>query len=302
MNTIINQIQALKQEKDVVILAHYYTDGRVQALADYVGDSYYLSKIAAETSHRVILFCGVSFMGESAKLLNPDKTVIMADRFADCPMAHMADSNKIKEIREAYEDVAVVCYINSTAEIKAHSDVCVTSSNSLAIVNTLPNQNIYFIPDANLGRYIASLVPEKNFIFNDGFCPVHTNITKANVVAAKAQHPNAVVLAHPECTWDVLEIADYIGSTSGIIDFATTNESSSFIICTELGILYDLEMKNPHKKFYPAGDGQLCADMKRTTVEKILEQLERMDNVVELEEDQFAKANQALTRMLELAK
>ncbi|MDD3173758.1 MAG: quinolinate synthase NadA [Herbinix sp.] len=301
MEAIIRRIRELKKEKDVVILAHYYTDGQIQALADYVGDSYYLSKIATEVSQNTILFCGVSFMGESAKILNPKKTVIMPDSYADCPMAHMADTDKIKEIRETYEDVAVVCYINSTAEIKANSDVCVTSANAIKIVKALPNQNIYFIPDGNLGRYVANMVPEKNIIINDGFCHVHTSIKRKNIEKAKEVYPEALVLAHPECTWDVLEIADYIGSTSGIIEFATKSTSCSFIICTEMGVLYELEMKNPNKKFYSVGHRQFCPNMKRITAEKVLEQLETINHVVELKEELSKRANNALVRMLELA-
>ena len=302
MDAILKRIEEIKKEKDVVILAHYYTDGPIQALADYVGDSYYLSKIATEVPQKIIMFCGVSFMGESAKILNPEKTVIMPDALADCPMAHMADLEKIEQVRKDYDDVAVVCYINSTAEIKAQSDVIVTSANALKIVRALPNKNIYFIPDANLGRYVEQSVPEKNFILNDGFCHVHTSIKKDNVLKAKEIHPNAKILAHPECTWDVLEIADYIGSTSGIIDYANHSDAETFIICTEMGILYELELKNPGKKFYSVGHRQFCPNMKRITVEKVLDQLEKMEYVVELDEELRLQANKALVRMLELAK
>ncbi len=189
METIAEEIKQLAKEKDVVILAHYYVDGEVQAIADYVGDSYYLSKIATEVKQKNILFCGVTFMGESAKILNPEKKVIMADELADCPMAHMVDLDKIKEVRKQYKDVAVVCYVNSTAEIKAKSDVCVTSSNAIRVVKALENKRIFFIPDNNLGRYVASKVPEKEFIFHDGFCHVHTSITKEQVEAAKKLYP-----------------------------------------------------------------------------------------------------------------
>ena len=302
MDNIIKRITELKKEKDVVILAHYYTDEQVQALADYVGDSYYLSKIAKEVPQKNILVCGVSFMGESAKILSPEKTVIMADKHADCPMAHMADMQKINEVREKYADVAVVCYVNSTAEIKAHSDVCVTSSNALKIVKALPNHNIYFIPDANLGRYIAGKIPEKNFILDNGFCHVHTGIKREDVEKAKELHPGALVLAHPECTLDVLELTDYVGSTSGIIDFATKSKENAFIICTESGVLYELKWRNPKKEFYPAAGNQICPGMKRITVDSVLEQLETMSNVVELDEEMYRNAGTALERMLELAK
>lgn len=296
----IDKIKELKEQRNAVILAHYYVNDEVQAIADYVGDSFYLSKIAANAEAETILFCGVSFMGESAKILSPKKTVIMPDMQADCPMAHMADIAKIQEMRDKYEDLAVVCYINSTAELKTYADVCVTSSNALKIVRKLPNKHIYFIPDENLGRYIASQVPDKQFIFNDGFCHVHTSITAENVKRAKEAHPNAPILVHPECTPDVVELADYIGSTSGIIDFATADEAKEFIICTEMGVLYELKQKNPGKRFYSVGHRQFCPNMKRITLEKVADALERMSNRIELDEEMRIRANKPLERMLEL--
>lgn len=296
----IDKIKELKRARNAVILAHYYVDDEVQAIADYVGDSFYLSKIAAKEEAGVICFCGVSFMGESAKILSPQKTVIMPDMHADCPMAHMADIGKIQELRKKYEDLAVVCYINSTAELKTYSDVCVTSSNALKIVRKLPNQHIYFIPDENLGRYVASQVPEKDFIFNDGFCHVHKSIVAENVRKAKQAHPHAPILVHPECTPDVIELADYIGSTSGIIDFATASDAQEFIICTEMGILYELKQKNPGKRFYSVGHRQFCPNMKRITLEKVADALEQMTNTVEMDEQMRLRANKPLERMLEL--
>ena len=302
MTDIVNKIAKLKKERDAILLAHYYVSDEVQAIADYVGDSYYLSKIATTVDQKVICFAGVSFMGESAKILNPEKTVLMPDPNADCPMAHMVDIEQIKAMREQYEDLAVVCYINSTAQIKEYSDVCVTSANALKIVRALPNQNIYFIPDENLGRYIASLVPEKHFIFNDGFCHVHKSITKENVELAKNGRPNAKVLVHPECTLDVLELADYIGSTSGIIKYATESNDKEFIICTEMGIFYELNQKNPDKKFYSVGHRQFCPNMKKITLEKVLACLEQMAPTVEIEEEKRIHSEKPLTKMLELAK
>src|SRR5699024_7470645 len=191
MNSIVEEINQLKKEKNAIIMAHYYVPDEVQAIADYIGDSFYLSKIATKIKEDTIVFCGVSFMGESAKILNPSKTVLLPDITADCPMAHMADITTIQRIKSEYEDVAVVCYINSTAELKSHSDVCVTSSNAISIVKALPNKNIFFIPDQNLAHYVAAQVPEKHFIFNDGYCPVHKDITVNDVIAAKHLHPNA---------------------------------------------------------------------------------------------------------------
>lgn len=298
----LDKINELKKERDAVILAHYYVNDEVQAIADYIGDSFYLSKIATTVEAKTILFCGVSFMGESAKILNPGKTVIMPDMLADCPMAHMADIEKINEVRAEYEDVAVVCYINSTALLKTYSDVCVTSSNALKIVKSLPNKHIFFIPDENLGRYVASQVPDKHFIFNDGFCHVHKSITADNVKKAKEAHPDAQILVHPECTTDVVALADYVGSTSGIIDFATESSAEEFIICTEMGVLYELKQKNPGKRFYSVGHRQFCPNMKRITLEKVADALEQMTNTIELDEETRIKANKPLERMLELAK
>lgn len=296
----VDKIEELKKQRNAVILAHYYVNDEVQAIADYVGDSFYLSKVAANLEAETILFCGVSFMGESAKILSPEKTVIMPDMQADCPMAHMADIEKIHEMRRTYEDLAVVCYINSTAELKTYSDVCVTSSNALKIVRALPNQHIYFIPDENLGRYVASQVPEKDFIFNDGFCHVHTSISAELVKRAKEAHPKAEILVHPECTGEVLKLADYVGSTSGIIDFATESAAEEFIICTEMGVLYELKQKNPGKRFYSVGHRQFCPNMKRITLEKVRDALENMANAIEMEEQMRIRARKPLERMLEL--
>lgn len=302
METLQSKIERLKQEKNAVILAHYYVSGDIQAIADYVGDSYYLSKLAVEVPQQVIVFCGVTFMGESAKILNPDKTVIMPERLADCPMAHMASVEKIRAVREKQEDLAVVCYINSTAEIKKYVDVCVTSSNALKIIKALPQKNIYFVPDENLGRYLASMIPEKQFIFNDGFCHVHDEIMIDEVEAAKAAHPQAKVLVHPECTLNVIEAADYVGSTSGIIDFATESEAEEFIIGTEIGVFYQLQKKNPGKKFYPVNEAQICPNMKKITLAKVAFALEKKINPLEVDEETRQLAVKSLERMLELSK
>ena len=297
----IEKIKELKIKKDAVILAHYYVSDEVQEIADYIGDSYFLSKKATELTNKTIVFAGVSFMGESAKLLNSEKTVLMPDMTADCPMAHMVDVEKIEEMRKKYDDLAVVCYINSTAEIKAHSDVCVTSSNALKVVTALPQKNIFFVPDENLGRYIGSKLPEKNFIYNDGFCHVHRSITAENVKKAKEVHPEAEVLVHPECTPDVVALGDYVGSTSGIIDYATASDKDVFIICTEMGVLYELKQKNPEKTFYSVGHRQFCPNMKRISLENVRDTLRDMKNQVELPEELRLNAKKALDEMLRIA-
>ncbi len=217
---LIREIQELKKEKDAVILAHYYVDGSIQEIADYVGDSFALAKAAVEDPRKTIVFCGVTFMGQSASILNPDKTVLVPADDAVCPMALMVDPAEIREMREKYEDLAVVCYINSMAETKALVDVCVTSSNAVKIVRSLPQKNIYFIPDQNLGSYIAEQVPEKNIMLGYGFCHVHHYMDPEDVKALKKAHPKAKILAHPECNRSIIELADYVGSTKGIIRYS----------------------------------------------------------------------------------
>ena len=305
MENRIEKIKKMQKEKDVVILAHYYVDGAVQEIADYVGDSFYLSKVATQVTQQNILFCGVSFMGESAKILNPEKNVVMADAHPDCPMAHMVTVEQIEQVeqvRKENPDVAVVCYVNSTAEIKAVSDVCVTSSNAVKVVKNLPEQNIFFVPDNNLGRYVAKQLPEKHFIFHDGFCHVHKSIHAENVKAAKEAHPEALVLTHPECTEDVIELSDFVGSTSEIIDYATKSVADRFIICTEMGVFFELQQKNPEKKFYSVGHRQFCPNMKKVSLEKVADVMENPTEEVILPDDIMDEACKPLQKMLELAK
>ena len=297
-----DRIERFKKEKNAVILAHYYVPDEVQEVADYVGDSFYLSKVVKNTQADMIVFCGVAFMGESAAILNPQKKVLLPDSVADCAMAHMVDIQKIKFLRNQYEDLAVVCYINSTAELKSYSDVCVTSANAIKVVKSLPNQNVFFIPDGNLGRYVKEQVPEKNVILNDGYCPIHAAMTKDEVLQAKAEHPNAKFLVHPECTKDLLDEADYIGSTAGIIQYVAEDEAEEYIIGTEIGVFYELTKQNPDKKFYTLRKPPVCADMKMITLEKVLDVLEHETNVLTVSEEIRKKALLPLERMMELAK
>ena len=301
MENMIARIEQLKQEKDVAIVAHYYVDGQVQDIADYVGDSFALSKIATTVPQKNILFCGVLFMGESAKTLNPKKTVMMPDLSADCPMAHMVTVEDILDVKEKYPDVAVVCYVNSTAEIKAYSDVCVTSSNAVKIVKNLPNKNIFFIPDRNLGSYVAKQCPDKNFIFNNGCCPRHVVITKDMVLKAKELHPEARFAAHPECTEDVLAFADYVGSTSGIIDYVVDTDADEYIIGTVDGVFNEIRKKAPDKKLYTVKPDQVCVNMKKVTLDKVLDVLENDTNEVFVDEELAQCALKPLNKMLELA-
>lgn len=296
------QIKKLKTQKNAVILTHYYAPEEAQEVADYVGDSFYLAKIAKKTNADIIVFCGVSFMGESAKILNPDKKVLMPDLSADCPMAHMVKHGFIDEMKNKYDDLAVVCYINSTAELKCQSDVCITSSNAVKIVSSLPNKNVLIIPDRNLAEFIKQQVPEKNIIINDGYCPVHAAISEKDVINTKKEHPDALVLSHPECNADVLKISDYIGSTADIINFAGKSNSDEFIIVTENGVDYKLKHDNPNKKFYFVNPSPCCSDMKRNTLSNILSVLQNENNEVKIDEEIRLKALLPLDKMLECAK
>lgn len=299
---IREKIEQLKKEKNAVILAHYYVSDEIQEIADYVGDSFFLSKKAKESDSDIIVFCGVSFMGESAKILNPDKVVLLPDKRADCAMAHMADVATIQNMRETYEDLEVVCYINSTAKIKSHADVCVTSANAVKIVKNLPNKNVFFIPDGNLGRYVKEQCPEKNVILNSGYCPVHQAMTVEEVRLAKKEHPNAKFLVHPECIKAVLDEADYIGGTSAIIRYVKDSNAREFIIGTEIGVFYELQKQNPKKQFYTLQNSPICQDMKYITLEKVYDVLKNESNQVEIDNEQRRKALKPLERMLELAR
>ena len=301
MNQIVKEIESLKKEKDAVILAHYYLPDEIQDIADYVGDSFYLSETATKVDAKRIVLCGVKFMAESAKILNPEKIVLMPEPAADCPMAHMAQVEKIKEVKQQHPEAAVVCYVNSSAELKANSDVCVTSSNALKIVRALPNKKIFFVPDENLGRFIADKCPDKEFIFNDGYCHVHADVTKEMLMEAKSQHPNAKVLVHPECKPEISAMADYAGSTAGIIKMAGEFEEDELIIGTEIGVLYEMKRKYPHKTFFNAGKEQVCPDMKLITLEKVLNVLKSDESAVQMSASLLERAKSPLSRMLELS-
>lgn len=303
---LVAAIKELKAERDAVILAHYYVAPEVQAVADYVGDSFYLAKLAKSLPQQTIVLCGVEFMGESAKLLNPEKTVLLPEPCADCPMAHMVKRETVDAARAEYgDDLAVVCYVNSTVEIKSWSDVCVTSSNAVKIVSELPQHNILFIPDQNLGRYVAEQVPDKNVLLNKGYCPRHHIITPEQIIDSEEAHPDALVLAHPECKADVLAEADYIGSTAGIIKYAEESDANEFIIVTVAGVLYELERrcKGTGKKFFFPATRPTCINMDMITLEKLVRCLETGEGEVEINVTPEAadQAKLTLDRMLEYA-
>lgn len=299
---IQEQIRKLKKEKNAIILAHYYVEDSVQEVADYLGDSYYLAKVAKETDSDIIVFCGVQFMGESAKILNPDKKVLLPEKNADCPMAHMSDIPKIIEMKETIPDLAVVCYINSAVDLKAVSDVIVTSSNAMKIINALPEKNILFVPDQNLGRFCEKQAPNKKFYFQDGHCHVHSGISAKDLAERKKEFPNAKVIAHPECREEVLSLADFVGSTSALLDYTDENPSKEFIVVTEIGILCEMKRRNPDKLYHLVSDSQVCGDMKKVTLESVLKALQEECYQVEVSPELTKKGLAPLEKMLELAK
>lgn len=298
------EVARLKRERGAVVLAHYYVPTEVQELADHVGDSFALASLAATLPASTLVFAGVRFMAESAKLLSPDKTVLMPDASADCPMAHMVRRETVDAAREKYgDDLAVACYVNSTAEVKSWSDVCVTSSNAVRIVSALPQRNVLFIPDRHLGRYVAGQVAEKNVILNDGFCPIHQAISADEVRALRDSLPGAPVLAHPECGPEVMELADVAGSTSQIVDAAAAGEARDYIVLTVDGVRGELERRcaGMGKRFHFPPTRPVCPDMERITAEGVAACLREGSGEVGLPpEEVAAPARAALARMLEL--
>ena len=259
-----DKILKLKKEKDVCILAHAYQSHDILEVADYVGDSYGLSELAQKAPQKTLLMCGVRFMAETAKILSPDKTVILSHPQAGCPMAEQLSVEELRDLKKSHPDHTVVAYINTTAELKGECDVCVTSASALQIVKNLPTDKVLFIPDPNLGQWVKGQVPEKEFRFIEGGCPVHTRITAEEVAEAKALHPKALLLVHPECRPEVTAAADYAGSTTGIMKFVAKSDGDEFIIGTENSIVPHLQFEYPEKKFYPLSKSCICTDMKLT--------------------------------------
>ena len=298
-NQLSEKILKLKKEKNAIILAHLYQIPEIQEIADYVGDSYYLSQVARDAKEDLIIFCGVKFMAESAKVLSPEKTVILPAPNAGCPMADMAEVEDVEEMIKKYPDAFKVCYINSSYEVKALCDASVTSSSALNIIKNIPNKQILFLPDQNLGGYISEFFPEKEFILWRGFCPTHHRITAEDIIKAKEEHPNVKVLSHPECSKEVRDLSDYIGSTSGIINYATECEDKEFIIATEEGVLHQLKKKNPDKKFnFP--EVMVCPNMKKTSLQDVYDALDGKKEEVILDEEIRKKALTSLENMHKL--
>ena len=298
-NQLSEKILKLKKEKNAIILAHLYQIPEVQEIADYVGDSYYLSQVARDAKEDLIIFCGVKFMAESAKVLSPEKTVILPAPNAGCPMADMAEVEDVEEMIKKYPNAFKVCYINSSYEVKALCDASVTSSSALKIMKNIPNKQILFLPDQNLGGYISEFFPEKEFILWKGFCPTHHRITAEDIIKAKEEHPNVKVLSHPECSKEVRDLSDYIGSTSGIINYATECEDKEFIIATEEGVIHQLKKKNPDKKFY-FPEIMVCPNMKKTGLQDVYDALDGKKEEVILDEEIRKKALTSLENMHKL--
>jgi quinolinate synthase len=297
---LVNDILKLKDQRKAIILAHNYQLGEVQDIADFVGDSLDLSRQAANTNAEVIVFCGVGFMAETAKILSPDKTVLMPDLNAGCAMANMITLRQLKEMKRRHPEAVVVCYVNTTAEIKAESDYCCTSANAVKVVKSIPEEKeILFIPDKYLGDY-ASRQANRKMILWEGFCPTHRRILAEDILKKKAQYPKAEVLVHPECTPDVIAMADKVLSTSGICRYAKESNSEEFIIGTEIGILHRLKKENPQKHFYPASLLAECSNMKLNNLEKILWSLEDMVYPIEVPPEIAQRAKRSIDRMLEI--
>lgn len=294
------QILKLKKEKDACILAHSYMSEDVCEVADFVGDSYALSVKAKSVPQKTVLMCGVRFMAETVKMLSPQKTVYLVNPQAGCPMAEQFDKEVISEVKKMYPDYAVVAYINTTTELKTIADVCVTSASAVKICRAIPQKNILFIPDINLGTYVRGQVPEKNFKLLSGGCPTHAKIEKADVLSAKKAHPEALLLVHPECRPEVTEAADFIGSTTGIMDFAIKSDKKEFIIGTENSIVQHLQFKCPEKNFYPLSKDLVCHNMKITTLPDVFNCLcGRGGEEIVLDEDTRVKAVKAIEKMIE---
>ena len=297
---IIEKIQSLKQQRNAVILAHNYQPGEIQDIADYTGDSLGLSVQAAQTDADVIVFCGVLFMAETAAILSPEKTVLLPDKHAGCPMADMINAQQLQELKNEHPDALMVCYVNSTAEVKALSDYCCTSGNALELVNSLPaDREVIFVPDKNLGGFIVERTGREMILW-PGYCATHMRILASDIVSAREEHHDAWVLAHPECTPDVRALADKLLSTGQMLQFAKTSGVNEFVIATENGIIHSLQKQNPDKRFYPVTEKAVCPNMKKISLEKVAWALEDMQHQITVPEPICTEARRSLDRMLQV--
>lgn len=294
----LDNIIKLKTKKNAIILAHNYQIGEVQDIADFVGDSLELSIEASKAQGKIIVFCGVHFMAETAKILSPAKKVLLPDKNSGCPMADMINATQLKKLRNEHPDAVVVCYVNSTAEVKALSDICCTSSNAVNVVKSIPkNKEIIFIPDKYLGDYVQSQTGRKLILWN-GYCPTHVMINVKNIIKLKKEHLDATVIVHPECTPDVINIADEVASTGGMLKYVKKSKKKKFIIGTEIGILHRLKKENPAKTFYTATSQAICPNMKLINLEKVLWSLEDERYEIKVPQETIQKARSAIDRMI----
>ena len=300
MSNLKQKIARLKKELNAVIVAHNYQRPEVQDIADITGDSLELARRCTEIDADVVVFCGVHFMAETAAILNPERTVLLSEGTAGCPMADMIDADDLQRWKRQYPQAAVVCYVNTTAAVKAESDICCTSANGVKVVNSLDDEEILFIPDKNLGHYVSTKT-SKRVILYPGFCPPHQRLKAEQVALAKQLHPDARVIVHPECTAEVIALADAALSTSQMIRYARESQAKTFLVGTEEGLLHPLRQNNPEKAFYPISNSLVCLDMKKTTLETIAQTMELRQNVVTVPEEVRIKAKQAVDRMLAIA-
>ena len=305
MNTkeMQEEILKIKKEKDIMILAHAYQSQDILEIADYTGDSYGLSVQAAKTNHKNVIMCGVRFMAETVKVLSPEKRVYLANGNAGCPMAQQMTKEDVLMLKEKYPDYAIVAYINTTTELKTVVDMIVTSSSALKILKRMPEKNILFIPDPNLGSWIAKQCPEKNIKYFQGGCPTHLRMTKKDIENARKKHPNAQILVHPECRKEVTDCADYAGSTTGIMRYAKESDAKEFVIGTENSIVQHLQFECPDKKFYPLSIECICHNMKATTLVDVYNTVtgKEREEII-LDDELMNQARAAIDRMVEAGK
>lgn len=296
-----NQILALKKQNDVCILAHSYQTKEITEIADFTGDSYQLSVMAQKTQQKNILMCGVRFMAETVKMLSPEKRVVLANPIAGCPMAEQMDKELIEAVKSQYPDYTVVAYINTTAELKTVCDVCVTSSSAVKIISKIQNDKILFIPDCNLGDHVSRMLPDKTFKLLQGGCPVHARVSLEDVKKAKAAHPEALILVHPECQPSIVKEADFVGSTSAIMDYAENSEAKEFIIGTEISIAQHLQFSCPDKRFYPLSKDLICSNMKSTTLVDVYNAIRGTGGEeIVMSDELIASARRCIDKMIEL--
>lgn len=302
MNKLVEKIKKLKKEKNAVILAHCYQNVEIDEVADYVGDSLYLSQRANETNADIIVFAGVYFMAQTAKLLSPDKKVLLPRMESGCRMADMIDLEQVKEFKSLHPNIPVVCYINSTAEVKSECDMCCTSSNAVKVVESMGAKEILFLPDTYLGKWVEAKLGNIKITTYPGFCPTHLQIKPKDILEAREKYPNAKVLAHPECHQEVVKLADYVGSTTGIMKYAIESDNKQFIIATEKGVVDRLKRDYPDKEFILIKDNIICPNMKWHTLQDIYDALEKEQHEITVDAEVAKKAVNCINRMLEVSK